>query len=42
MNRAERRARKSKKRGQYRGLRKLSSDSTFGSKVGNGSNGKKK
>jgi hypothetical protein len=42
MNRAERRARKSKKRGQYRGLRKLSSDSTFGSKVGNNSGKKRK
>tara|TARA_B100000427_G_scaffold101139_1_gene83413 strand:+ start:2130 stop:2258 length:129 start_codon:yes stop_codon:yes gene_type:complete len=34
MNRAERRASKSKKGSQYRGLKKLSSDSTFGSKVG--------
>ena len=31
MNRAERRARRSKKRGQYRGLKRLSGDSTFGS-----------
>ena len=38
MNRAERRARRSKKRGQYRGLKRLSSDSTFGSKVGVNSN----
>lgn len=42
MNRAERRARRSRKRGQYRGLRKLSSESTFGSKVGNNSSRKKK
>ena len=42
MNRAERRARRSRKGGQYRGLRKLSNDSTFGSKVGYSSGKKKK
>ena len=42
MNRAERRARRSKKRGQYRGLKRLSSDPPSGSKVGVNSNKKKK
>ena len=42
MNRHQRRKAKSKKGGQYRGLRKLSNDSTFGSKVGNSSGKKKK
>tara|TARA_Y100000748_G_scaffold299425_1_gene296246 strand:- start:163 stop:291 length:129 start_codon:yes stop_codon:yes gene_type:complete len=42
MNRAERRARRSKKRGQYRGLKRLSGDSTFGSKVGVNSKKKNK